>query len=147
MTRKLSEYRIARELGEAVTKRLITGCIRDLQAMKENLLSGEDSGLENIWDEICVQQQQEQSIYWDVYQATMDTFIEHRVDQLLPHELDAVWFLTQEGDDWDTELEEERDAYPVMAQDVVAYLQGELLTAASDWSNARISVYIESGYE
>jgi hypothetical protein len=115
--------------------------------MKDNLLSGEGSGLGNIWDEICAQQQQELSFFWDVYLATMDTFIEHRVKQLLPHELDSLWLLTQEGDDWDTELEEERETYPVTTQDVVAYLRDELLTAANDWSNTRISDYLERGYD
>ncbi|OZC35703.1 hypothetical protein B9Q17_02335 [Marinobacter vinifirmus] len=88
----------------------------------------------------------EHSFYWDAYLATMDTFIENRVKRLLPHELDALWLLTQEGDDWDTKLEEERETYPVATQDVVAYLRDELLTAANDWSNTRISGYLERGY-
>ncbi|MCL7944060.1 hypothetical protein [Marinobacter sp. ATCH36] len=147
MTRKLSEYRIARDLAEALRKRLISSCIRDLQAMKDTLLAGEDSGLDNTWDEICVQQQREHSFSWHAYVAAMEAYIEQRVNQLQPYELDALWLRTQRGDDWDTELEEERESYPVFEDDVVVYLQDELLTAANDWSNARISRYLDRYYE
>ena len=52
--RHLSPNRIARELGEALSRRLVNACIRDLQRMGgEALLSGEFSGLRNVWDEIA----------------------------------------------------------------------------------------------
>jgi len=59
--RELSEHRIARDLGHALTQRLVVGCIRDLQSIKDCLLSGDDSPLRSIWEEICVQQQGELS--------------------------------------------------------------------------------------
>jgi hypothetical protein len=112
----------------------------------QDLLSGDDSGLHNTWDEICVQQQLEHSFSWSAYEATMYTFIEHRVSQLQPYELDALWLLTLESDEWDCELKEERDSYPVSDSDVVSYLMGELLSEASDWCNERISRYIHQQY-
>ena len=41
---------------------------------KEFLLSG-DSGLKNVWAEICSQGRSEQSVYWDAYVDTMENFI------------------------------------------------------------------------
>jgi len=146
-TRHLSANCIARELGEALRSRLVNGCVRDLQRMGgDALLSGEFSGLRNTWDEICVQQQWEHSFYWGAYLATIEAFIEARLETLRPYELDALWLLTREGDDWDSELEEEREIYPVMRCDVQAYLQDELLSLACDWSNDRISQYLERRY-
>ncbi|BAP80333.1 hypothetical protein MT1_3158 [Pseudomonas sp. MT-1] len=145
--RTLSENRIARDLGEALCRRMVGGCIRDLQRMQGHMLSGDDSGLINTWDEICVQQQIEHSFSWHAYAATMDALLEHRVSQLRPYELDALWLLTPQGDDWDCELEDERETYPVSEHDVVDYLQDELLTEAANWSNARISSYLERGYD
>ncbi len=145
--RTLSEHRIARDLGEALCRRMVGGCIRDLQRMQGHMLSGDDSGLINTWDEICVQQQIEHSFSWHAYLATMDTFIECRVSQLKPYELDAIWLLTRQGDEWDSELEEGRGRYPVSEHDVAAYLQDELLSEATNWSNSRIQSYLDGRYE
>ncbi|MGQ7815792.1 hypothetical protein ACUTAH_08965 [Metapseudomonas furukawaii] len=119
--RKLSKYRISRDLGQALTKRLVLGCIRDLQRMQDCLSSGEDTPLRSIWDEICVQQQCEESTFWDAYLETIAAFLEARVKHLQGYELDAPWLLTPEGKDWDCELEEEREPYPVLLQDVTSY--------------------------
>lgn len=146
--RRLSENRIARELGEALSRRLVNGCIRDLQRMDgDALLSGEFSGLRNTWDEICVQQQQEHSFSWRAYLATIEACIEGRLEDLQPFELDTLWLLTREGDDWDCEPEDERETYPVNRYHVLAYLQDEVLTQASNWSNERISLYLVRRYD
>jgi hypothetical protein len=42
---------------------------------KDFLLSGEDSGLKNVWEEICVQAQCEYSLYWETYEDTIRNFI------------------------------------------------------------------------
>lgn len=145
--RHLSPNRIARELGEALSRRLVNACIRDLQRMGgEALLSGEFSGLRNVWDEICVQQQWEHSFSWRAYQVTIEADLECRLEELQSYELDALWLLTREGDDWDCELEDERETYPVVRDHVQNYLQDEVLTQALNWSNARISRYLERRY-
>ena len=141
MVRKLSQSLIARELGELLSQRLINGCIRDLQKMESSGLSGEDSDLQNVWDEICVQQQIEESIFWSAYLETINCVIKSRLDDLKLYELDAVWLLTSEGEYW--EEENERETYPVSKTEVTAHLQYELLNKANDWSNARITKYSE----
>lgn len=147
-TRHLSANCIARELGEALRSRLVNGCVRDLQRMDgEALLSGDCSGLRNTWDEICVQQQQEHSFSWRAYLATIEACIDGRLEDLQPFELDALWLLTREGDDWDCEPEDERETYPVYRYHVLAYLQDEVLTQANNWSNERISRYLQRRYD
>lgn len=147
MARKLSEYQITRDLGAVLSKRLVAGFIRDLQRMKGCLLSEDESQLDNIWDEICVQQQCEHSFSWRAYVQTMYAVIEYRVSQLQRYELDALWLQTLAADYWDCELEGERATYPVAEHDVVAHLQDVLLTRARDWSNSRISRYLERRYD
>ncbi|MFJ4248714.1 DarT ssDNA thymidine ADP-ribosyltransferase family protein [Pseudomonas sp. NPDC089741] len=68
---KLSEHSIAHDRGEAFTHRLVLGCIRDLQRIQDCLLSGDDSPLRSIWEEICVQQQGKLSFFWRAYQETV----------------------------------------------------------------------------
>lgn len=146
MTRKLSVNQIARDLGEELSRRLISGTIRDLQKMRDTLLSGEHSGLQSVWEEVCVQQQLEESIYWSAYLEVIDTFIGARLDELKVYEREALWLLTNEADDWDSEDEDQRDKNPVSFSDILNDLRDELLSAACDWSNARIIRYRERAY-
>lgn len=145
--RKLSEYSIARDLGAALAQRLVMVCIRDLQRMQGCQLSGDDTPLSSIWEEICVQQLWELSFYWRAYQNTITACVEGRIEGLQPYELDALWLLTREGEFWDCELEGERESYPVFQGDVVDYIRDEILGRANDWSNERIRRYLARRYE
>lgn len=145
MHRKLSTHTITRELGEALSQKLVNNCIHDLQELEETL-SGDDSGLCNIWEEVCVQMQYEESFFWDTYLETIDSFLQAAVDELAPHELDALWLQTEAGDDWDNEDDEERDSYPVFKDDVVSYLREQLLHVATNWTNRHITQYLQRHY-
>lgn len=145
--RELSEYRIARDVGHALTRRLVEGCIRDLQRIQDCLLSGDDSPLSSIWEEICVQQQWELSFYWRAYHDTINTSVEGRMEGLQPYELDALWLLTRESEYWDCKSESDRESYPVLQDDVVVYIRDEILGRANDWSNKRIRRYLARRYE
>lgn len=148
MARKLSGNQIARDLGEELRQRLVRGTIRDLQGLRgESMLSGEFSGLRNVWEEICVQQQREESCFWDAYLEVIDAFIEGRLEGLKPYELEALWLLTYEADDWQFEDEGQRNPYPVYSGDVLTYLQRQVLSEACDWSNPRITRYLERDSE
>lgn len=137
MQRQLSETRIVRDLAHALTMKLVRKCIRYLQSL-DATLSGDDSGLSNVWDEIGVQAQGEHSFYWDAYLETIDGFLYPLVEELSPFELDALWLQTREGEYWFVHDEGQRDHYPTFPGDVVAYLQGELLKKAMNWENKRI---------
>lgn len=111
------------------------------------MLSGEFSGLRCVWEEICVQQQREESFFWDAYLDVIDTFIEGRLEGLKPYELEALWLLTYEADDWPFEDEGQRNPYPVYSGDVLTDLQRQVLSEACDWSNPRITRYLERDSE
>ena len=61
------EEKIVEELASEIGKRITRKTIRDLQKMGEEFMSSGDSGLENVWDEICVQVQYDKSMFWDLY--------------------------------------------------------------------------------
>ncbi|MDP2244730.1 hypothetical protein [Pseudomonas sp.] len=95
MARALSENQVAHDLGVSLQERLVRGVIRGIQSLRdESQLSGEFSGLGSVWEEICVQQQGEESLFWDVYLEVIDTFIAARLEGLQPYELDALWLRT-----------------------------------------------------
>ena len=144
MERRLSESVIVRELAESVCRRVARRAIRALQGMTGHLLSGDGSGLRNAWDEICVQVQFEESVYWDAYEQTVEATVAGFVDELPDFECDAVWLQTRAADDWDGKDEGRRDPYPVIRSDVVAHIVEQYLYYEADrWSNPQIKQYLD----
>jgi hypothetical protein len=145
MKSKLSAFTIVRTLGNLVCQRISRQVIRNLQGLndKNSLLSGDDSGLVNIWDEVCVQMQLEESCFWDVYEDLIETFVRSYVEKLPDHERDAAWLITFEGESWNCEPEDDRDPDPVFHDDIVKHISGCVLTIGNDWSNHRIRSYID----
>jgi len=141
---RLSESFIVRQLAEHVARRLTLRAIEDLQSMTEVLGSGDDSGLESVWEEICVQVQYDQSVIWEAYVETMEGLLFGLVDDLPSHEQEALWLVTDQGEEWDCEDDDRREAYPVLHEDIVRYLLNEhLLPDAGRWSNERTAAYLE----
>lgn len=138
-----SESRIVAALAKATTDRIVRKVIAQLQRQTEGRQSGDDSGLANVWDEVCVQLQFQESIFWDVYVETVKQFLAGPVDDLADYELAAVWLQTPQGEDWLGEEDGSRDADPVYWGDVVDYLFEMLCEKAANWSNPRIRTYLD----
>ena len=73
--------------------------------MTEGMQSGDDTPLKNIWDEVCVQMQTEQSALWEAYEDTMLRLIEYEMNKQNRKIIEAIWLQTEEGEDWDEENE------------------------------------------
>lgn len=143
MNSEPSEARIVEAVAEEAANSVCRKVIRELQSMKDTL-SGEDSGLENTWDEICAQIQYEPSIYWDAYDETVRAIVFRHVRALKAHQSDAVWLQTREGSDWIDEEPEDREEIEDMHSDVTEYILDEYVyEQAGKWSNARIESYLD----
>ncbi len=147
MSSPLSETAIVREVAkhtaEGVTRRVVSA----LQRMKGSRLSGDDSGLKNAWDEICVQVQGQQSHSWASYDGTVRSLVRKSLEQLRPYERSAVWLQTVQGQEWDCEEEERRSAHPVSDDDIEDYLTEQIYSRAANWTNARIEAHLTSASE
>ena len=84
MSRSLSDAAVVRELAEQICRRLTRRMIATLQKMNNGLLSGDDSGLKNAWDEICAQLQFEESFSWDVYDETVRGLAASDIERCYP---------------------------------------------------------------
>lgn len=149
--RSLSERSIVREMADHISERLTRRAIARLQRI-HHTLSDNDSGLTSIWDEICVQEQGERTLFWDAYVSAMQDVFAWDVSQLPPHELDALWLQTPEGKDWSRydneghagDARDESVDYPVCADDIVRYLaSGSLRIEADRWTNSRIRSFFD----
>ena len=140
----LSAHAIVCALAEHVCNELEPKVIADLQGLTDSLLSGDDSGLEDAWDEVCVQLQTELSFYWDAYDKTIRAFTARHFAGLEDYERAAVWHQTEASIDWELDEESERSPTPIIDDDLVTYLLQEYVyPRAATWSNARIEAFLE----
>jgi hypothetical protein len=131
---------IAKKACDKISGRVI----RSLQEMTDEMQSGDDSGLKNVWDEVCSQVQYEESFFWEVYLDTIRDLICFEMDKLDYEIIEAIWLQTDEGFySGDDEEEDEIDLY--IKDDVVEYIMNEfVLKTADEWTNKRIRKYIKN---
>ncbi len=145
------DYRdkIISDIAEKECKRISRKVILALQKMTEDMQSGGDSPLKNIWDEICVQVQYQESEMWDAYLLTVSQMILPEVEKLDKHIKQAIWLQTHEGLNWDEdENYEDSKTAPFCEDDITRHiLHSYILTAAEDWTNKRIEKYLEGDFD
>ena len=129
-------------IAERECKRLAGRVIRRLQSMKDCLLSGEDSPLESVWDEVCVQVQGQESGMWDAYLDTIEPIVLGFVEELDEETKGAIWLQTSEGEDWEPERDDED--IPSSEEEIAQHILHKfVISAAADWTNARIEKFNE----
>ena len=143
--------------AQSILDRMVKICVRELQKCKRDsgcMTSGDDSGLENLWDEICVQVQGECSVFWNACEDYMTNLLsELLLNRCSENERKMLWFQTEAFQRWYDEVieEEERlsqrfsadgmpDAYSI--QDITEWCLSSVLSAAADYTNARIERYL-----
>lgn len=157
-----TEADVLKCFADAITKRILLKTVCDLRAIKDTL-SGEDSSLDNAWEEICVQLQDEESVFWEAYEEQTEIYILFHIRELKDHEFLALWFQTEEGREWvdcpmpvvtreyyeqmseaekaDNRCEDD-DRIPACYDDVVYDIKKALFKQAMEHSNHRIRNYI-----
>ena len=139
---------LTESLAREGVRRITHHVIRDLQQLRGgHVQSGADSGLRDVWDEICVQVQFEQSPLWASYVGVLEVIVERHASRVAPTRLYTIWLETDSGQDWLDEIEDasdgESDVRTYCLEDVVEYLRDQVLGLAADWSNVRIRRYLE----
>lgn len=143
MTESLSETEVVRSVAKNAAERITQRTIRALQEIKD-ILSGDDSELANVWDEICVQVQDEESIFWDTYDGIVSSSVRTFLNEVPQYELNALWLQTDAGWDWRYEEPDSRHPNPVNDDDIIRYICSEYIYPAADsWSNSRIRAFLD----
>jgi len=143
MNPHLSESLIVKKVAELASRRMTNKVIAQMQKLSATM-SGDDSGLETVWNEICVQVQYEQSFFWDNYDSMVRVTTNTFVEELSRHEQESLWLQTDNGFDWKYDKHEDNDDYPVYNEDIVDYLVREYIySKAGFWSNKLIRDYLD----
>lgn len=133
-----------RALATNAAKRTTRRFIRAMQKLTDCKISGDDSGLLNLWDEICAQAQFDQFEAWEAYEETGKATLDGLVAELSEHEQRALWLQTESGWDWDYDTRDANIPCPICTDDIVNYVWSEyIMNEAGRWSNSRIRAYLE----
>lgn len=136
--------RIVKNVGVSACERVSRKIRLSLQRMKEGVQSSEDSGLKNVWEEICVQIQEGQSPLWKVYDQTVQQLVAEEIKRLQQFEREAIWLQMDSGSDWTVDYGEDADNVPVIEEDVIRYVMDHFLYRDADnWSNKRVRAYMD----
>ena len=111
--------------------------------MTNGMQSGDDSGLKDIWDEVCVQVQAQQSIFWNLYSDTIWEIVAREVEKLDILIKQAIWLQTSEAAELDDE--DDIDSIPYSDTEITDHIMHQyVLNAAANWSNERIREYLNN---
>jgi hypothetical protein len=145
---------LIQQYANAVADKVCDGVIEDLKQITTTL-SGEDSGLRNTWEEICVQVQGEESYFWDEYQTVMHDAILGALLAIEQRDLASLWLQSEEGWSWLWDVENadssiDNDAtkaevteIPFDQEEIAKYiLQKHLMARAEEFSNRRIAAFL-----
>jgi len=138
------KHRFVQALAEAAARRITRRTIRSLQKLTDCLLTGDDTLLANLWDEICVQAQFDHFDAWAFYEETGKATVSGLVSDLTDHEKEALWLQTEAGWDWDYDTRDANARGPVDESEVVDFVWTEyILLEAGRWTNSRIRAYLD----
>jgi len=149
--------KIIRHVSHKACEEISAKVVKILRKMTEGMQSGDDTPLKNIWDEVCVQVQDEYSVMWDYYLETISSMIEKEVCMLDDLVIGAIWLQTDEGDDWADEIQDrihdgeiheyDQESVDYNLDDINEYILNEyVLITASEWTNKRIDKFKDEGY-
>ena len=139
----MSEYSILLEIRDYHANKI---CEKGIDIIKslghDSMLSGDDSGLENVWDEICVLVQSEQSNFREAYENT----IEQIIKSIFKNTDEEILKLISIMDDDEFELTVEKDfsytKYQFNEDAACKIVKQKVLMEAGNYTNERIEKYI-----
>lgn len=142
MNAELSESSIVRTVARQAAERVARRTVVSLQKMRPSSLDVEELG--SVWNEICVQVQDEESFFRDACDQVVRALVESHARRLSEPEQQAVWLQTDPGFEWDCSDPDERGDAPFSLDDIVDHVVDEHVYAqAAQWSNTRIRKFIE----
>ena len=109
---------------------------------QEATLSPDDLALDNAWEEICYQQQAEESFYWDMYMENLEFMIDVAIDDCAKKYKSSVSGIIEAiyG-----EYDEEETDYGEIETDVKEDVRDKILSLATDDECVRKQVDREYG--
>jgi len=116
---------------------------------QKDLTSGDDTCLENNWEEYCVQVQDEESIAWSAYMDHIESLFKGFFEELPREQQFTLWIESEDGQDWYWEENNRADddfeynEAPIYFEACVEILMSALHDKAINFKSDNITNYIE----
>lgn len=135
----MEEFKILSALSRYYIDLISDKVIADLHKLRDKdfLLSGNDSGLKSVWEEICVHIQGEESMYWDAYENTIENHISAEL-RLQPIAIMNLLIYVAEPD---------RDYNKGVDEEVIKAILDQVLFKAEKYSNNNIERYLSDDFD
>lgn len=137
------QERLLAKIANEECERVAEATISHLKKTKKGMQSGDDSGLKNLWEEICVQVQEEMSVMWDAYEQLMFQELYAELKNTPESIKQAIWLETDEGMDNYSQYESGQPIHYDEAVIALYIASDYLLRKAADFTNDRIEQYLE----
>jgi len=135
---KTNEYQVLDSLVDYYLQILVKRVVNKIKSTtKAAMSSGDDSGLRSVWDELCVQVQDERFDEWDLLDDMVSLICEGEFDKLEGAIQFALTFSACEkyGEDFDNDC-----AYPELVSDMI---KDKVYDYAMNFENRQIKYYLE----
>lgn len=146
MTPIKSDFQLLLALCRIHVDAISTSVIDQLKALRgdDYLLSGDDSGLENTWEEICVQAQGEGSFHGDVYEEVISNFIIGELEK----QPSAIQILLSYVGSVDSEFEygEDENPYGIFHEAAIKEIMDNIMMKAGYYESENISRYLDDDF-
>lgn len=134
----MDEYRVLVGLNRLFLDKITNRIITQLRKLKGDYLLSGDSGLKNVWEEICVQVQGGDSDYRQEYQETINNFIKEELERKPKSVIELICYM---GSINHSEISEASDQPSI--DHGIAELNDALLAKAGSYSNSCIRKYLD----
>jgi hypothetical protein len=134
---KKTEFKMLLDVSSMHRKAITAEVIQNLIGLddKNMLMSGEDSGLQNVWEEICVQKQVDYSMYWDAYENTIENCIKTSLSKQPQEVIDLFLYIGN------IDCDEEHECY--FLEDILEEIKSDILLEAEYYKNQNITNFFE----
>lgn len=122
----------ADETSRQITQRIIA----ELKTMTDGMQSCEDDGLENIWEEICVQLQMDFSVCWGLYDEIVRDLTERALSEQSQLSLAALQY--------SIDFSEQDDGYEYNPDEITDELTHVIYNEAANDRSANITAFLEN---
>jgi hypothetical protein len=135
------ERSVVLSFAKTINDEVVRSVVASLQTLTDGMQGGGDDGLENIWEELCVQVQGEQSPLFSCYEDIVDSYIARSISGLPANSRLALWLATDAGFDWSCD-QVEGEKPSINDQDIIDKLRSLVISEASDFESERIYNHI-----
>jgi hypothetical protein len=129
--------RLLAEFARTVVKQITWRVVKNLRQQPSG------TSLNSAWEDVCVQVQSIESMFWPLYIDVIEGFVSSELAKLTPYELRALWLQTEAAEEWIYDEVADHSAIPNVDDEIARYVVNEILAYAENYTNQTIREFLD----